>query len=177
MHVACSPYFSPLILPTYTITAKFFHTIITAFIKCLLAHVGKGHWCIGTFGIVKAYYGCVEAQGQGTLHFHMLIWLEEGLGPNALRDWLGTDPSFHNKLFNYIKEIISTSAPTPVTPIEDLSTTYHPTTIQHPQKQPNETETTFCHQLADDFHLLVKCCQRHEHSATCYKYDPTATHC
>ena len=33
----------------------------------------------GILGLVKAYYGCVEAQGRGTLHCHMMIWLEGGL--------------------------------------------------------------------------------------------------
>lgn len=36
----------------------------------------------GIFGTVKAYYGCVEAQGRGTLHCHMMVWLEGGLDPN-----------------------------------------------------------------------------------------------
>jgi hypothetical protein len=27
----------------------------------------------GVLGVVKAYYGCVEAQGRGTLHCHMLV--------------------------------------------------------------------------------------------------------
>lgn len=31
---------------------------------------------------VKAYYGCVEAQGGGTLHCHMLVWVEGGLNPD-----------------------------------------------------------------------------------------------
>ena len=69
---------SILIAHNPVIATEFFNIMITTFIKSLLAHVGKGHWCMGVFGIVKAYYGCVEAQEQGTLHCHMLIWLEGG---------------------------------------------------------------------------------------------------
>ena len=77
---------SILIAHNPVISTKFFDTMITTFIKSLLAHIGTGHWHMGIFGIIKAYYGCIEAQRQGTLHFHMLVWLEGALGPNALRD-------------------------------------------------------------------------------------------
>ncbi len=29
----------------------------------------------GVFGRVRAYFGAVEAQGRGSLHLHMLLWL------------------------------------------------------------------------------------------------------
>lgn len=155
---------SILIARNPVLAAEFFNTIITTFIKYLLAYVGEGHWQMGALGVVKAYYGCVEAQGRGTLHCHMLVWLEGGLSPNALTDKLRTDPAFTSRLFSYIKEIISSSVPVPITPIENLQSLYHPATIRQPQKQLTETNDSFAQRLADDFHLLVEQCQRHKHS-------------
>ncbi|KAG1847645.1 hypothetical protein DFJ58DRAFT_717148 [Suillus subalutaceus] len=58
-----------------------------AFIKCLLRFKGKGtDLHEGILGAVSTYYGCVEAQGRGTLHCHMLIWLKGGLNPNEIKD-------------------------------------------------------------------------------------------
>ena len=59
---------------------------------------GSGHWKEGVLGVVKAYYGCVEAQGHRTLHCHMLIWIEGGLNPDAVRDRLKSDPAFGPQL-------------------------------------------------------------------------------
>ncbi|KAJ6573694.1 hypothetical protein B0H10DRAFT_1645672, partial [Mycena sp. CBHHK59/15] len=39
----------------------------------------------GILGVVKAYYSCVEAQGRGTLHCHMVVWLEGGLNPDEIK--------------------------------------------------------------------------------------------
>jgi hypothetical protein len=33
----------------------------------------------GVFGTVEGYIGTVEAQGRGTLHLHMLVWLQGAL--------------------------------------------------------------------------------------------------
>lgn len=65
------------------VAAQFFNLHIKAFISALLGYDPE-HKDLegGVLGLVKAYYGCVEAQGCGTLHCHMLIWLEGGLNPN-----------------------------------------------------------------------------------------------
>ena len=36
---------------------------------------------MGIFGYVSGYFGMVEAQGRGSLHVHMLLWLKHA--PNA----------------------------------------------------------------------------------------------
>jgi hypothetical protein len=60
----------------------------------------------GILGVVKAYYGCIEAQGRGTLHCHTLIWLEGGLNPNqikaeALQD--GGYLAFQKRLMDFLR--------------------------------------------------------------------------
>lgn len=60
--------------------AKFFHFIIRAIIEELFGisankDSSKVHREDGIFGSVEAYVGSVEAQGRGTLHLHLIIWL------------------------------------------------------------------------------------------------------
>ena len=67
-------------------TAKFFNTYICAFISAILGYSADISHCEGgILGNVKAYYRCIEAQGRGTLHCHMLVWVEGGLSPDAIK--------------------------------------------------------------------------------------------
>lgn len=53
--------------------SKLFHRIIKAILEKIIC--GKKHGC-GVFGNVIAYFAVVETQGRGTLHLHILMWLE-----------------------------------------------------------------------------------------------------
>ncbi len=56
------------------VAAKFFNIYMKAFVSSLLAYDSKQHNLEGgILGVVNGYYGCVEAQGRGTLHCHMMI--------------------------------------------------------------------------------------------------------
>jgi hypothetical protein len=77
---------SVLVAKNPVVAAQFFNIYMKAFISALLGYdpdqkVLEG----GILGVVKAYYGCVEAQGRGTLHCHMLVWVEGGLNPNEIK--------------------------------------------------------------------------------------------
>jgi hypothetical protein len=60
--------------------AKFFHFVIAALLEELFgikaatqnSHIKRTE---GIFGRVASYIGTVEAQGRGTLHMHMVVWL------------------------------------------------------------------------------------------------------
>lgn len=62
-------------------SASLFHLIINTVLQQLLGvkeyggHRGLIHEK-GIFGFVDAFIGTVEAQGRGTLHLHMLLWLK-----------------------------------------------------------------------------------------------------
>ena len=61
-------------------SASFFHFMINAILRELLGIRGyKRGQSIqrekGVLSIIEAYMGTVEAQGQGTLHLHMVLWL------------------------------------------------------------------------------------------------------
>jgi hypothetical protein len=77
---------SVLVAKNPVVAAQFFNLHIKAFISALLGYDPE-HKDLegGILGLVKAYYGCVEAQGCGTLHCHMLIWLKGGLSPNKIK--------------------------------------------------------------------------------------------
>ena len=69
------------------VAAKFFNIYMKAFIHTLLScNTNADHSEGGIFAVVKGYYGCVEAQGRGSLHCHMLIWLEGGLNPDEIKN-------------------------------------------------------------------------------------------
>ena len=59
--------------------AKFFHFIIQTILETLFGVKVTDyqvHNKTGIMGRVSCYFGLVEAQGRGTLHFHLFLWLE-----------------------------------------------------------------------------------------------------
>jgi hypothetical protein len=80
-------------------TAKFFHRLITTVLETMIA----GDRVLGP---VKAYFGTVENQGRGSLHLHMLIWLDDKYTPAQLRENI-KDERFRNSLRDYLEDIIS----------------------------------------------------------------------
>ncbi|KAG2152918.1 hypothetical protein DEU56DRAFT_868903 [Suillus clintonianus] len=137
-----------------------------AFIKCLLRFEGKGSDLHeGALGTVSAYYGCVEAQGRGTLHCHMMIWLEGGLNPNEIRDRVlqTEEQSFKERLLRYLEDTISTCIPEYLDE-ESLESDQH----SHPC---STRGVNFNNAMRNkDVHCLAKKCQTHRHSNTCWKY-------
>ena len=81
--------------------AKFFETVITAFLESFLGHevnldaprtnLKKGKLLNETIFTgansrgLKAFYGTVECQGRGSLHLHLLIWLSGIPSPEGTR--------------------------------------------------------------------------------------------
>lgn len=87
--------------------AKFFDIMISACIRTILCpEEGPG-----LFGKCHGYYGTIEAQGKGTLHLHMLIWLDGHPNPQSMREKFETDPAFKTKVFDWLDDVISTSIP------------------------------------------------------------------
>jgi hypothetical protein len=93
--------------------AQFFDEVMKAFIRIILRYDprSEGDEGNGLFGRCMGYYGTVEAQGRGTLHCHMLIWLAGNPTPQALRDRMRTEPGFQTKMFAWLESIISCQLP------------------------------------------------------------------
>ncbi|KAJ7154992.1 hypothetical protein C8R43DRAFT_866371, partial [Mycena crocata] len=144
-----------------------------AFIKTVLGYDPSDEEELGgILGNVTAYYGCVEAQGRGTLHCHMMIWVAGGLNPNqikekALKD--GGNVEFQQRLIAFLDDTISTCVPpAPENPVKAPLDSFHPCATRGPGPdiEPSDLETA----QAQDLHNLVERCQRHRHSDTCFKY-------
>ncbi|KAH9847116.1 hypothetical protein C2E23DRAFT_697591, partial [Lenzites betulinus] len=130
-----------------------------AFVSTLLAYDPKHENTEGgILGVVKAYYGCVEAQGRGTLHCHMMVWIEGGLSPSALKDRLLSDSGaeFGRRLIGFLDDTISNEIPPPL----------GPTAVEINRDSPSKIALS----SRGDLRLLVASCQNHKHSETCYKY-------
>jgi hypothetical protein len=77
--------------------AKFFNTLIKSILKCLVLG--------GVVGPTSAYFGTVESQGRGSLHLHLLVWLNHNFTPMQLKEKV-QDAEFREKLLKYIEDII-----------------------------------------------------------------------
>ncbi|KAH7906702.1 hypothetical protein BJ138DRAFT_1137882 [Hygrophoropsis aurantiaca] len=145
-----------------------------AFISALLGYDPKGEDCEGgILGVVKAHYGCVEAQGRGSLHCHMLVWLEGGLDPNELKRRIVDegDSVFRDRLLAFLDDSISNAIPTdPGEDVTVMSSEHHPCSVRGETIGKHSTEGDFRRARQKDLHHLVKNCQSHRHTATCYKY-------
>lgn len=78
-------------------TARFFNVLITSILKCMVEK--------GVLGPIKAYFGTVENQGRGSLHLHILLWIDHDLTPVQLKE-LVRDEEFRNGLLSYLEDII-----------------------------------------------------------------------
>ena len=74
-------------------SVSFFHFIIETTLECLFAVQTHTTKCqvedrMGIFGYVSGYFGVVEAQGRGSLHVHMLLWLKYAPNTDEMLDLL-----------------------------------------------------------------------------------------
>ena len=93
-------------------SALFFHFIIETTLDTLFAvrgHTGKSRddEKMGIFGYVNGYFGVVEAQGRGSLHVHMLVWLKHAPNADEMLELL-TQSQFREKIATYIDHNIRT---------------------------------------------------------------------
>ncbi|KAJ8473599.1 hypothetical protein ONZ45_g16233 [Pleurotus djamor] len=150
------------------VAAQFFNLYMKAFVRCLLGYRARGYTdddVGGVMGRTKAYYGCVETQGRGTLHCHMLVWIEGAFSPDELKRKVISDPDFAAQVIRYLEDLIQNETPSNVD-VEVASDKHHaaavrsvdPTTPHSPMKRIN------------DFRNVVKSSQYHKHSNTCFKY-------
>ena len=159
--------------------AKFFHTMISSFVDVVLRYGRKDR---GLLGKCSAYYGTVEAQGRGTLHCHMLVWIHGHPNPQAMRDLMTTSPEYERDLFLWLESLIkcellgTTMTVTEPTgkelqrPRFPAQTGYvHPGVHLGPQIDQVD-ETAFAWQFSSSVNDLVQQCNWHNHTDTCWKY-------
>ena len=172
-----------LIAKNPVVTTKFFNIYIHAFIKLILGYDPDCKTVkSGVLDVVKAHYSCVKAQGRGTLHCHMLVWIEGSLDPNKLKEKLMHHEGrvFEKRLAVYLQHSIQTSIPTfdennPFNPNGDSTMSvdplkkFHPCLRCGPVCQKDEPQEVYDKQCDKDLSALAEACQCHSHRATCYK--------
>ncbi len=154
------------------VATKFFEVYMKTFIRTVLGYDPDGPDMEGgALGVVTAYYGCVEAQGRGTLHCHMLIWVEGGLNPNEIKSQIMKEgeTEFHRKLVDFLDDTISTSLPDPpAVRVKVPSSKCHPSAVRGIQASIPKHLRQYV--VQEDYRNLVNKSQIHKHANTCYKY-------
>ena len=88
-------------------SAFFFKFIIQTTLECLCGIRALGHQVeseMGIFGLVNGYFGVVEAQGRGSLHIHMLLWLKNASDADEMLELL-QQAQFHERIALYINHL------------------------------------------------------------------------
>ena len=164
---------SILIAKNPVIAARFFDIYLKAFISTVLGYEAmRKDLTGGVLGLVKAHYGCVEAQGRGTLHCHMLVWLEGALNPNEIRDRIVKDGDMEwgKRLIGFLDDVILNVIPEDPDPsLEIPSSLHHPCNVRGVNLNEPDVALRLKSRLKD-LHLLAKECQIHSHTKTCYKH-------
>jgi Helitron helicase-like domain at N-terminus len=62
---------------------------------------------MGILEFVNRYFGVIEAQGRGSLHVHMLLWLKHAPNADQMLELL-MQPEFHEKVAKYVEFNIRT---------------------------------------------------------------------
>jgi len=90
-------------------STKYFHFVVKCILEILFGIGNKSNGRIdrkeGIFGKVQSYVGTVEAQGRGTLHLHMLLWLTDAPSASEMKSVLKSK-AFRKKLVTFIKTTI-----------------------------------------------------------------------
>ena len=158
--------------------AKFFHEMISNFVTIILRYGRRDR---GLLGKCTAYYGTVETQGRGTLHCHMLIWLEGHPSPQEMREKMRDSEQYQCDVFSWLESLIkcellgsTSTVPEPNGPLRCADFSEHPGYV-HPSTRlgPSVTDVppaNFDMRFASDVNDLVLHTNWHQHTQTCWKY-------
>jgi len=162
---------SVLIASNPAIGATFFNIYLKVFLRVVLGYSeDEVNADGGILGVVKAHYGCVEAQGRGSLHCHMLVWIEGALNPNNIRDKVMSDPEWGRRLLDYLDDTISNIVPEDPDP--NLTTVFDerdPCTLRGADLRQEDVRKRLALRMKDVSRLAERV-QWHRHSHTCYKH-------
>ena len=163
---------SILVAKNPVIAAQFFDIYVKAFISTILGYdQTQKDLTGGALGLVRAHYGCVEAQGRGTLHCHMLVWLEGALNPNEIRDRVlkNGNAEWGQQLLRFLDDAITNIIPSDPDPgLSIPSSIHHPCSVRGVDLNEPDIGLRLKSRLKDLYHI-AKECQIHSHTKTCYK--------
>ncbi|KAF5325769.1 hypothetical protein D9611_000667 [Ephemerocybe angulata] len=159
--------------------AKFFDIIVKSYVDIILRF---GRVKPGLYGHCDAYYGVVEAQGRGTLHCHMLLWLRGHPAPSVLKDIiLSGCIDYETKLKIWLDAIVQSGylEPTATAAAEEARMQdarkdvgimeLHPG-LNHIPELERLSANAFKYHFSKHVNRLLTAFNIHEHNATCWKY-------
>jgi hypothetical protein len=150
--------------------AEFFHILISAILKSLF---DGGENNFGIFGPLQHYYGMVEAQNRGTLHIHLVLWIQGTPSADVLFAKLSSDNQFKAALFQYLDQIIKTDLSE--YPIDDSGSHLPDRASRLPLLSPSEFTQNAV--LNPRLQSAIQEYQTHSHTSSCYKNDKNKTRC
>ncbi|EGO25272.1 hypothetical protein SERLADRAFT_437032 [Serpula lacrymans var. lacrymans S7.9] len=162
--------------PATAATFFFFHAMMSNFFGLVIKH---GQQKPGLFGHSQAYYGMVEAQGQGTLHCHLLLWLHGNPNPQLLRDRMVNDECYKERIICWMESIIHCELPNSTGIVIDSQDR----PLKKPSLPPHQLDPRiaegpslgvddngFLEQFQQFVQELAVHCNWHEHTDTCWKH-------
>ncbi|CAF4416314.1 unnamed protein product [Rotaria sp. Silwood2] len=135
------------------------------FFNCLMKSILKSLVLGGVLGPVKAYVGTVENQGRGSLHLHLLVWLNHEFTLTPLKEMIQNE-DFREKLLQYLEDIVKEDLDLFREEIEPVENEVAPACLP----TPNPVRDDFQRMFRKDIVRIVETSNIHKHSATCYKY-------
>ncbi|THU82120.1 hypothetical protein K435DRAFT_611834, partial [Dendrothele bispora CBS 962.96] len=125
----------------------------------------------GVFGEVSVYYGVVEAQGRGSLHIHLIIWINGGLSPIEIKQRCESEPGWAQKLTSWYNDVFSQSIPEDTHEYIRTEGMYKRQPVMSRPLNPSNSDfwPRFNQDLRD---VLENSGMIHEHNDTCYKHLP-----
>ena len=121
----------------------------------------------GLFGRVRHYYGVVEAQARGSLHLHVLFWLEGAPSPQVLRDRCRSEDGYRDRVFRWLEDIIKQDLP-PGTRELPSDGDRKRTILSRPLDPAHPEFDALWEQVLRD--ILDASNQTHTHGPTCFKH-------
>jgi len=154
------------------IAAEFFDTYINAFISAILGYDPKQRSLTpGILGVARAYYGCVEAQGRGSLHCHMVVWVHGGMTSDQIRERAMADVAWRDRLIEFLDDTVCNVIPADPDPSMMVqSSEHHPCAVRGIDVNADPSAEDTLKALLKDLRNIVLESQRHSHTRTCYKY-------
>lgn len=152
--------------------AKAFDVQVQAFLD-IIVRFQRGP---GLFGECVGYYATVEAQGRGTLHTHMLLWIEGNPNPERLRRMMHDDSTFQESVLRWLEDLISCELPGDV---EQVATDVEKPRrgenmldprLEKPPQIAEKDDASFMSEFEEFVRRLAIECNWHEHTPTCFKH-------
>ncbi|KAJ6630642.1 hypothetical protein B0H10DRAFT_1624356, partial [Mycena sp. CBHHK59/15] len=122
-------------------------------------------------GRVKHYYGVFEAQNHGSLHLHILVWLEGALSPKLIHERVIASDLFKQELLNWLESIIKHDLPSDTHSLLFLPKSLRKKCLMG--RPPHPDQASF-HAEWPQFlrEVLDASGNVHDHNDTCYKKTP-----